>query len=88
MRNNVPELLFGIALAISSAIASADGTVYKCKNQQGNLVYQESPCEKNIQAITSWAASTEAKQQNDEAAVNFNGVLIIKPRGNGHYFLD
>lgn len=88
MRNNVPALLFAITLALSSAATWAGGTVYKCKNQQGNLVYQESPCAKDIQPITSWAASTEAKQQEDEPAANFNGVLTIRQRGNGHYFLD
>jgi len=88
MQNNIHELLFAAILTISGADAYADGTVYKCKNQQGNLIYQGSPCAQNAQAVSSWAALTEAKQQDDEPATNFNGALIIKQHGNGHYFLD
>lgn len=60
------------------------GTIYKCKNSQGSLVYQETPCTE--QAVSSWAA-TEQKQ-NQEADKAFDGVLLIPQHGNGHYFVE
>lgn len=62
------------------------GTVYKCKNPQGGLIYQETPCAQQAQAVSSWAA-TEQKQ-NQEADKPFNGVLVIPQHGNGHYFVE
>lgn len=54
-------------------------SVYKCRNQQGELIYQESPCKQDAQAISAWGAAE--MQQLD-------GELVIKQRGNGHYFLE
>lgn len=62
------------------------GTIYKCKNSQGALVYQEAPCAQQAQAVSSWAA-TEQKQ-NHEADKPFDGVLVIPQQGNGHYFVE
>jgi clan AA aspartic protease (TIGR02281 family) len=88
MKKNIVVMLSAIILAVPSIIAWADGTVYKCKNSQGDLIYQESPCKQNVQAISSWAASSEPKQQDNESDKSVNGVLIIKQSGNGHYFLN
>ena len=53
--------------------------VYKCKDQLGELIYQESPCKKDAQAMSAWGAAE--MQQLD-------GELVLKQRGNGHYFLE
>lgn len=78
MQRNIVVMLFALILALSSAGAWA-ASVYKCKNQQGDLIYQESPCKQDAQAIASWG--TAEMQQLD-------GMLILKQRGNGHYFLE
>lgn len=78
MQKNIIAMLSAIILALPSAGAWA-ASVYKCKNQQGNLIYQESPCKPDVQAIGSWG--TAEMQQLD-------GILILKQRGNGHYFLE
>ena len=83
MRKNIVVTLTATFLAILCwAIPGANAlaaSVYKCKNPQGELIYQESPCKQNVQAISAWGA---AEMQQLE------GVLILKQRGNGHYFLD
>lgn len=88
MRINNIILISAAVLAMASMAVLAEGTVYKCKNPQGDLVYQESPCKQNVQAISSWSASTEPRQTDNEPGKSVNGVLIIKQSGNGHYFLD
>ena len=88
MRINNIILLSAAVMAITSMAVLAEGTVYKCKNPQGDLIYQESPCKQNVQAISSWAASTEPRQPDNEPDKSVNGVLVIKQSGNGHYFLN
>jgi clan AA aspartic protease (TIGR02281 family) len=62
------------------------GTIYKCKDSQGSLVYQETACAQQAQAVSSWAASEQ--KQNQETDKAFNGVLVIPQHGNGHYFVE
>jgi len=78
MRKNIVAILSAIILAVPGTGAWA-ASVYKCKNQQGELSYQESPCKQDVQAISNWGAAE--MQQLD-------GMLILKQRGNGHYFLE
>ncbi len=78
MQRNIVAMLSAIILALPTAGAWA-ASVYKCKNQQGDLIYQESPCKQDVQAIASWGAAE--MQQLD-------GMLILKQRGNGHYYLE
>lgn len=78
MQKKVVILISAILLALSSAYACA-ASVYKCKNQQGNFIYQESPCKQDVQAVSKWGAA-EMQQ--------LNGMLVLKQRGNGHYFLE
>ena len=87
MRGNLVVFLSVVLLAASGGGAWAE-TVYKCKNQQGNLIYQESPCKQDVQSVSSWTAAAEEKQQDSEAGKTFNGMLIIKQHPSGHYFLD
>jgi aspartyl protease family protein len=78
MRKNIVKIIFAFILAMPSVGAWA-AAVYKCKNQLGDMVYQESPCKKDVQAISEWG---KAEMQQ------LDGVLILKQRGNGHYFLE
>lgn len=63
--------------------------VYKCRDSQGSLIYQESPCKQSEESISSWASSMapltqDDKPQNAPAAT----IYVIKQHANGHYFLD
>jgi len=89
-RGMMPRTFFVIScvlvLLLSGGNAWAQGKIYKCKNQQGSLIYQESPCTQDVQTITSWA-SPEVKQPENETDKNFSGTLIVKQGINGNYFL-
>lgn len=84
--NRIRHLLAFMLFALGHSVW-AEGTVYKCKNDQGDLIYQETPCNKDVRAISSWQAVTELKGQDTDAENIVGGVLVIKQSG-GHYFLD
>ena len=60
-------------------------TVYKCKNQQGGLSYQETPCKKDMQSVSSWAEKAAPSEADVEES--FHGTLTLKQQENGHYYL-
>lgn len=78
MRKNIVGILSAVTLSMLNTGACA-ASVHKCKNQQGALIYQESPCQQDAQTISKWGVP-EMQQ--------LNGMLILKQRGNGHYFLE
>ncbi len=87
MRNTLLRLTVAILLA-SNASAWA-GTIFKCKNSAGVLIYQEKPCEKEVQAISSWAASsTTAVEVDADSPKGQNAVLVIGRGRGGHYYID
>jgi clan AA aspartic protease (TIGR02281 family) len=62
--------------------------VYKCKNEQGKLLYQKTPCLEEKQAVTSWVSNTPVKSSTQES-VKKNIPALVIPRGeNGHYQLN
>lgn len=77
MRNKKLNGWCGALLVLFSGWAFAEGTVYKCKNAQGGMSYQGSPCAQNVQSVASWNAAKNADRQ-----------LVIKPKEGGHYFVD
>ena len=78
-------ILFAVAiLPIPSAQAA---TIYKCKDPQGALLYQEKPCAEATQSVSSWKASTEAKTDED-GSPSSSGPLVIGQGNHGHYFVD
>ena len=88
MQKYIIVRLSAVILTLLNQVVWAEGTIYKCKNQQGNLVYQESPCADITQAISSWAASPKQMQQESEPDKNWDGLLVIRQSRSGHYFLD
>ena len=66
MPKNIMQLLSLTALTTLSLSVCGD-TIYKCKNQQGNLLYQKSPCKENVQTISSWTAAAKVKPPADES---------------------
>lgn len=78
MKREIVAILSAIIMSMLSASASA-ASIHKCKDQQGAFIYQESPCKQDVQAISKWG--TPEMQQ-------LEGMLVLKQRGNGHYFLE
>jgi aspartyl protease family protein len=64
-------------LTLCTGTAYAEGKVYKCKNAQGGMSYQGSPCAQNTQSLSSWNAKKNADR-----------TLVLTPRENGHYYLN
>ncbi len=67
-------------------------TIYKCKNQQGILVYQNSACKTGAETINSWErkhkpnpATTEADAKNNDIA---SPSLKLNQNASGHYVTD
>jgi clan AA aspartic protease (TIGR02281 family) len=86
MRSNI--LMFSLAVLLMSDAWA--GTVYKCRNPQGDLVYQEAPCKQDAQSLRSWTAPSESQEADDDGAIEStaNGTLVIPQRGSGHYFVN
>ena len=62
-------------LTVLLAPSAWAGTIYKCKNPQGALLYQEIPCADQSQSVTSWGAASGAP-------------LVMSQSKSGHYFVD
>ena len=88
MQTNIMQMLCLTALTTLS-LSVWGGTIYKCKNQQGQLLYQKSPCKEDVQTISSWTA-TAAKVQPSlpEPEKKEISEFIIKQNPNGYYFID
>jgi clan AA aspartic protease (TIGR02281 family) len=88
MRKNILELMSVMALTTLSLNVWSD-TIYKCKDQQGNLFYQKSQCKKNVQTISSWTV-TAAKvlAPAPEPEKKNKSEFIIKQDPNGYYIVD
>lgn len=56
------------------------GAVYKCKSQNGELIYQATPCPAEAQPVSSW--------QSRGDGVSGGGTLVISQGQGGHYFID
>jgi aspartyl protease family protein len=80
--------LMAAILFTTSACAWA-GTIFKCKNPAGVTLYQEKPCDKEVQSVSSWASTSTTKVEVDaDAAGSENAVLVIGQGPGGHYYID
>jgi clan AA aspartic protease (TIGR02281 family) len=86
MRKNIMQLLSVIALTTLSLSGWGD-TIYKCKNRQGNLLYQKSPCKENVQTISSWTATAKIQPPAHKPEKNIK-EFIIKQNINGAYLME
>ncbi|HEY0666212.1 MAG TPA: retropepsin-like aspartic protease [Gallionella sp.] len=88
MRKNIAALLSLIILAFAGKDAWA-ASVYKCRNPQGELIYQGTPCSQDTLAVSSWeTAVTPAHREEGMAVATASGTYVVKQGDNGHYFLD
>jgi clan AA aspartic protease (TIGR02281 family) len=94
MKINVIQSLVTIVLAASSVNAWSEGVIYKCKNQQGAMIYQKSSCNNTADTVTSWTPKAVAKpilseaEQGKDAKKDPSPVLKLKQNSGGHYETD
>jgi clan AA aspartic protease (TIGR02281 family) len=79
-----------ILLTLLSTNAWGEGMIYKCKNAQGAMVYQKSPCAISAETLTSWKPKApkleEATGETQDEEANSDGhVLKLKQNSGGHY---
>jgi clan AA aspartic protease (TIGR02281 family) len=90
-RNSAQTLFIGI-LVVSSTSAVGDGMIYKCKNQQGTLIYQKSPCKNSAETVNSWTPETKKKALDVDAETEQTKhdapVFKLKQNSRGHYSTD
>jgi len=87
MQKNIMQLLSVIVLSTLSLSVWGD-TIYKCKNQQGDLLYQKSPCKVNVETISSWTAVAKAPVPAPKPEKKNKAEFIIKQSSNGAYLLE
>jgi clan AA aspartic protease (TIGR02281 family) len=96
MQRNVIQSLIIVTLFVSSANAWCEGMVYKCKNQEGALIYQKAPCMNEAYTLNSWKPKEAAKPlvTGDEGTGDMKGadkestILTLKQSVGGHYSTD
>ena len=66
------------------SLSAWSATIYKCKNQQGSVLYQKFACKTDAEAVTSWEAATY-KTPPPETKTPKASELIIKQDTNGSY---
>jgi clan AA aspartic protease (TIGR02281 family) len=88
MRKQSLSLLSVAAFTLVSMSVSGAETVYKCKNAQGKLLYQKTPCAEEKQAVSSWTPNTKVKLPDKEPKKKSIEPLVIKQGQGGHYFLN
>ena len=87
MQKNIMQLLSVMALTSLSLGVWGD-TIYKCKNQQGDLLYQKSPCKESVQTISSWTAAAKVQAPAQKPEKKVKDEFIIKQNSNGYYLLE
>ena len=81
------QLLSAVFAILSVSISSAD-TINKCKNAQGKMLYQKTPCADNALAVNSWTPKAQVKSPEQEPAKKINEIIVIRQASNGSYFLE
>jgi clan AA aspartic protease (TIGR02281 family) len=83
-----------ILLPLLSINAWSEGMIYKCKNDQGAMVYQKSPCNNNSETLSSWKPKEKklveatGEDNKGEADKNDGHVLKLKQKSGGHYMTE
>lgn len=85
MRNMLAVLFAFVTLP--GQFAWAD-TIYKCKNTEGRLLYQETPCAKEGEAVSAWASKSATVSGDNAETSSQNNTLVIGQSRGGHYFVD
>ncbi len=82
------RLVIAMLLCLSGPTALA-GSIFKCKTPSGTYHYQEKPCAKEAETVSTWASTTAAGSGTEaESGVSADQPLIIGQGNGGHYFID
>jgi clan AA aspartic protease (TIGR02281 family) len=84
MRKIILPLLSVATLTLLSMSVSNAAMVYKCKNPQGKLLYQKTPCTE--EAVSSWTPNTKVAAPAPKTKKKPSDPLIIKQGQGGHYY--
>ena len=63
MKNTI--LWLSVASLCLASMCAWSGTIYKCKNAAGVMLYQEKPCEKEVQSVSSWASTSGVEVEGE-----------------------
>ncbi|EIC31077.1 TIGR02281 family clan AA aspartic protease [Methylomicrobium album] len=58
--------------------------IYKCKNPEGRLLYQKTPCAAQAEALSSFQTSKLSPSKAPEASA----PLLLPQHGSGHYYVE
>lgn len=81
-------LRLSVAILFSTSLCAWAGTIYKCKNSAGVLLYQEKPCDKEVQSVSSWAATSTSVEVDADSHGSENQTLVLGQGQGGHYYVD
>jgi aspartyl protease family protein len=84
VRNSIIQFsagVFSAALAMQSVFAAQ---IYKCKNPEGRLLYQKTPCAAEAESLSSFQTSKISPSKTPEAL----SPLLLKQHDSGHYLVD
>jgi clan AA aspartic protease (TIGR02281 family) len=94
MQRNVVQPLIIVILAASNTSAWCEGMIYKCKNQQGAMIYQKSSCKDIEDTVTSWTPKEAAKPLLSESGTDKDAkkepspILKLKQNAGGYYVTE
>ncbi len=92
MLKNAVQSSFVLCLAVVGVNNGVAETIYKCKNQQGILVYQNAACKIGAETVNAWEqkpkASPTAADTGEESATAAATSLKLSQHASGHYLTD
>lgn len=86
MKHTVLRLAVAILILASSGVWA--GTIFKCKNAAGVMLYQEKPCEKEATSVSSWASTSASVEVDADTPGAETKSLVLGQGQGGHYYID
>jgi clan AA aspartic protease (TIGR02281 family) len=77
-----------IAILCFTGASATAGTIFKCKNAAGVMLYQEKPCDKEVQSVSSWASTTTKVEVDADTPGAESKTLVLGQGQGGHYYID
>ncbi len=81
-------LRLAVAILLSVSVNASAGTIFKCKNAEGVMLYQEKPCAKEVQSVSSWASTTTKVEVDADNPTAESQPLILGQGQGGHYYIN
>ncbi|WP_245619695.1 TIGR02281 family clan AA aspartic protease [Methylomicrobium agile] len=84
MRKPIIQFFVGVFLTALAMQPSFAAQIYKCKNPEGRLLYQKTPCAAKTEALSSFQTGKIPPSKAPETPA----PLLLTQHGSGHYFVD